>query len=291
SEPEVRHRVFSLVSTRFTRVLDTLVSELPLLRAEIPVTSLARSKAVKNPELNQVPRGTVAQRMWRACHPYADRRVTPMAAVAGAVADELLDCARSVVSANKIWINNGGDIALHLANDEVFDCGIVDDVMSGNLAGTVSLKSRDQIGGIATSGRVTSGQGGRSFSLGIADAVTVLAASAAEADVAATLIANEVDLPGHSAITRQSAQSLNPDSDLGLRPVVTSVDTLSADEIASALSKGEYFALQCLHNGLIAGAVLSLRGQRCMIGRASVEASGYPLTERTTSVSGLVEIA
>ena len=60
-------------------------------------------------------------------------------------------------------------------------------------------------------GIATSGWRGRSFSLGIADAVTVLAATAAEADAAATVIANAVDLPGHPAIdTRAGAASSRP---------------------------------------------------------------------------------
>ena len=66
-------------------------------------------------------------------------------------------------------------------------------------------------------GVATSGWRGRSFSLGIADAVTVLAATAAAADAAATIIANAVDLPGHPAIARRPASELEDDSDLGDR--------------------------------------------------------------------------
>ena len=67
-------------------------------------------------------------------------------------------------------------------------------------------------------GIATSGWRGRSFSLGIADAVTVLADRAAAADAAATIIANAVDLPGHPAIVRVPACELAPDSDLGRAP-------------------------------------------------------------------------
>ena len=62
--------------------------------------------------------------------------------------------------------------------------------------------------------------------------VTVLADTAACADVAATLIANAVDLPGHGAITRAPARTLFPDSDLGAIPVTTDVGALSAAECA-----------------------------------------------------------
>ena len=78
--------------------------------------------------------------------------------------------------------------------------------------------SRDPVRGIATSG-----WRGRSFSLGIADAVTVLAATAAKADAAATIIANAVDLPNHAAITRVPAREIAPDNDLGERLVTRAV--------------------------------------------------------------------
>ena len=74
-----------------------------------------------------------------------------------------------------------------------------------------------------SAGVATSGRHGRSFSLGIADAVTVLARTASQADAAATIIANAVDLPGHPAVRRMPANELQPDSDLGARPVTRDV--------------------------------------------------------------------
>ena len=83
------------------------------------------------------------------------------------------------------------------------------------------IDADDPARGIATSGRH-----GRSFSLGIADAVTVLARTASQADAAATIIANAVDLPGHPAIVRCPANELQPDSDLGARLVTRDVGAL-----------------------------------------------------------------
>ena len=80
---------------------------------------------------------------------------------------------------------------------------------------------------IRSRGIATSGRHGRSFSLGIADAVTVLARTASQADAAATIIANAVDLPGHPAIIRCPANELQPDSDLGARLVTRDVGELS----------------------------------------------------------------
>jgi len=272
----LRRQVFNLAVNHFQQILETLVGELPLLRCELPQTDSSLTTAAQ-------PQGAIARRMWCACAPYSSQRVTPMVAVAGAVADELLESVRSVEGVNKIWINNGGDIALHLREHQTFDCGIIDDVSTGIPVGTITLGAGDGIGGVATSGCAGPGQGGRSFSLGIADSVTVLAASAAAADVAATLIGNAVDLPNHVNVMRQPADSINPDSDLHSRPVVTEVGVLTRNEIDLALSRGEQCARRYLQRGLICGAVLSLRGQRCMIGHVCTALANRGLESTTES--------
>ncbi len=118
-------------------------------------------------------------------------------------------------------MNNGGDIALHLTGAETFRLAVA--APDGTDLGRIAIGAGDPVRGIATSG-----QGGRSLSLGIAEAVTVLARSAAEADVAATLIANAVDLPGHPAIRREKASDVQPDSDLREHLVVTRVGALGS---------------------------------------------------------------
>jgi hypothetical protein len=122
----------------------------------------------------------------------------------------------------------------------------------------------------AVRGIATSGRHGRSFSLGIADAVTVLAATASQADAAATVIANAVDLPGHPAITRQRANELQPDSDLGARLVTRAVGELSPAEIAAALESGAECARQLFDRGLIESAVLRLCGDMLVIGTKDI---------------------
>ena len=109
-----------------------------------------------------------------------------------------------------------------LADGEHFTVGLVDRPDRPGLMQTTMIEADDPARGIATSGRH-----GRSFSLGIADAVTVLARTAAQADAAATIIANAVDLPGHPAILRCPAHDLQPDSDLGARLVTRDVGDLS----------------------------------------------------------------
>jgi len=231
--------------SRFETVLDELVAELDILR-------LATTTSV---------RGAAARRMLAATAAHPDVFVTPMAAVAGAVADEILCALIAGRSLDRAYVNNGGDIALHLAAGEVFDVGMALEDQTAHLAGHLRISSDDPIRGIATSGH-----GGRSLSLGIADSVTVLANSAAAADAAATLIANAVDLPDHPAIGCQPALELDPDSDLGDRFVTTGVGPLSAADIDTALTHGQRAALEMKDLGLIAAASLGLQGQVMIVG-------------------------
>ena len=177
--------------------------------------------------------------------------ITPMAAVAGSVADEVMAAICADADLDKAYVNNGGDIAIHLAPGNEMRAAIAG---TGHaFADRLAIRAADPVRGIATSG-----WRGRSFSLGIADAVTVLAKDAAAADAAATLIANAVDLPGHSAITRQPANELSPDSDLGERLVTTGVGALSPAEVDEALDRGAATAEGYRRRGLIVAAALFL---------------------------------
>ena len=233
---------------RFDGLLEELVAELPLLRqpvrdAECPL------------------QGAIARRMWQAGRQFLPVFVTPMAAVAGAVAEAVLAAMR-VPGINRASVNNGGDIALFLApGAEPWRLGVVVDPQNPASPGTIRIGPRDRCRGVATSGAK-----GRSHSLGIADSVTVLAADAPTADVAATLLGNAVDLPGHPAIRRAPADTLSPDSDLGARLVTVSVGALSAADIARALDVGENMADALLAAGRIEGAVLVLQGQVRLVG-------------------------
>jgi len=233
----------------FAGLLAGLVAELPALRQP----AAGQPAAV---------RGAVARRMVAAVHPHRAVFVTPMAAVAGAVADHVL--AAMVAAAPglaRAWVNDGGDVAFHLTPGTGFELGLVPDPTEPALAGIARIGFADPVRGAATSGR-----GGRSLSLGIADAVTVLAATAAAADAAATLIANAVDLPGHPAIRRGPACGEDPDSDLGDRPVVLAVGPLDAGEIAAALAAGDAAAQRMREAGLIHAAALSLGGAWRVVG-------------------------
>src|SRR6478752_8505490 len=179
--------------------------------------------------------------------------ITPMAAVAGSVAEEILGAMLASARLDRAYVNNGGDIALHLTGSEQFSVGLMDRPDHRGVMQTTYVEAGDPARGIATSGRH-----GRSFSLGIADAVTVLARTASQADAAATIIANAVDLPGHPAIIRCPANELQPDSDLGARLITRDVGPLTESEIEAALRAGVHTAQQLLATGLIEGAALRL---------------------------------
>jgi ApbE superfamily uncharacterized protein (UPF0280 family) len=255
TEIDVR-AAYEAAARRFNGLLDELCDELPMLRqaadpAQCPL------------------QGAVARRMYEAVAPFAaDCFITPMAAVAGAVAEEILGAMVAAARLARAYVNNGGDIALRLAGGEQFNLGLTDRPDRHGLMRTTVIQACDPSRGIATSGRH-----GRSFSLGIADAVTVLARTAAQADAAATIIANAVDLPGHPGIIRIPAQDLQPDSDLGARLVTRDVVGLSRGEIADALEAGAACARELLARGLIDGAALRLCGETAVVAIRGTEMS------------------
>lgn len=256
---------------RFTGLLDELCGELPLLRqAADPATCALQ--------------GVVARRMHAAVAPFAAAHfITPMAAVAGSVAEEILDAIIGAARLERAFVNNGGDIALHLADGEGFSVGLMERPDGSGSMRTISIDAGDPSRGIATSGRH-----GRSFSLGIADAVTVLASTASRADAAATIIANAVDLPGHPAIVRCPAQDLQPDSDLGARLVTRGVGDLSGREIAAALEAGAACARRLLATGLIDGAILRLHGETFVVKPKAVGLAGSRVTATAGAMEGLM---
>jgi ApbE superfamily uncharacterized protein (UPF0280 family) len=207
-------------------------------------------------------KGVVARRMHAAVSPFAAVHfITPMAAVAGSVAEEILGAMLDAAHLERAYVNNGGDIALHLTDGEQFSVGLIDRPDQYGLLRTITIDAADPARGVATSGRH-----GRSFSLGIADAVTVLARTASKADAAATIIANAVDLPGHPRIIRCPANELQPDSDLGPRLVTRDVGPLTENEVAAALRAGAICAQQLFESGLIEGAALRLLGETRVAG-------------------------
>jgi hypothetical protein len=251
---EIEH-AYKTACRRFASILDELCRELGFLRQACCAEA-------------DWPDGSVARRMTAAVMPYASEYfVTPMAAVAGAVAEEILGVMVASSDLSRAYVNNGGDIAFYLNGGETFVVGMVERPDRPSLFGTSMITSSDHVRGIATSG-----WRGRSFSLGIADAVTVLADRAAAADAAATIIANAVDLPRHPLVVRTPACDLAPDSDLGNRLVTQHVGELSPRDVDEALTSGALTAERLMKIGLIRSAALHLQGETRVIGMLAEDA-------------------
>jgi hypothetical protein len=249
----------------FQPLLRRLVDELPALR-QPAVPGLALF-------------GPVARRMLSAVTPYATAFITPMAAVAGAVADHVMAAMTSGRLLSRAYVNNGGDIALHLTPGTSFEIGMISRPESVSRHGKVTVTDDMLVRGVATSG-----WRGRSYSLGIADSVTVLARDAASADAAATMIANAVSID-HPAIRRLPACDLAPDSDLGERLVTVDVGRLGRDDIAMALDAGLAVANHAHACGLIAAACLMTQGEVRLCGQFNNEALP-PVRHRGTERTG-----
>jgi ApbE superfamily uncharacterized protein (UPF0280 family) len=240
---------------RFESVLPELVSELPLLRQ--PIANLQKNSF----------QGEVAGSMWQVTHDMAwaaaDGFVTPMAAVAGSVAQALLPCL-SQDGVDKAYVNNGGDIALYVQEGQSWRLGMVSDMQQALRSDVNSELISDGSfvihHGMPVRGVATSGWRGRSFSLGIADSVTVLAETAAQADVAATLIANAVNVH-HPSVQRQAANSLRDDTDLGDRLVTVDVPRLPPALVEQALQLGLDCALAMQARGQVFAAFVCCQGQ------------------------------
>lgn len=245
-DAEVR-RAYERAERRLSGMLQSLVDNLSLLRSPDVPAGVRVTDATSRQMISAVKR-------------FKGQFVTPMAAVAGAVADTILVAMKKTDGLHKIYVNNGGDIAVHLAPGQHMQIGIVPTLSAATPDTSLCITGDDGVGGIATSG-----WDGHSMSQGIADAVTVIAASGAIADVAATLIANRVNCDDEG-IERRPALDLDPDTDLGERLVTVGVGELSEKVINDALDRGEQFARSLVEQGNIKGALLSLQSHRRTVG-------------------------
>ncbi len=247
-------RAYAQAKNRFEDILAVLVEELALLR-----------QAVCEPR--RQPLGPVARRMMDAVWPHRASFATPMAAVAGAVADEILAALVRGRELRSAYVNNGGDIAIHLAPGETLTLGMVGDAHQPAIDGLAGLRHDMPVRGIATSGWK-----GRSWSFGIADSVTVLARDAASADVAATLIANAVNVD-HPAIERRPASELDDNTDLGARLVTVAVGDIGRASVKAAFESGVAAAEAMRLNGLIWAAALRIKRETQSVGTAAAIAA------------------
>lgn len=199
----------------------------------------------------------VLRQMVAAVKASGDAELTPMAAVAGTVADLTADwlAAKGIP---KVIVNNGGDIAIRLAAGESAAVGVAPGL---GLAHThvLEVAAGDGVGGVATSGL-----GGRSFTKGIATAAVAVAGRAALADACATSIGNATYAP-HPAIRMAPAEEIDPLTDIAGHLVVREVGPLPPGIIQAALTGGWRRAetLRCL--GVIKGAAVFINHWGVMV--------------------------
>jgi uncharacterized protein len=199
--------------------------------------------------------GRLARIMWEATALVGDADLTPMAAVAGTIADATADFLWNV-GLTRVIVNNGGDLALRLDTGETVSVGIRQDVTRQTVSSRVVVTHESHIGGVCTSGL-----GGRSFTRGVASAAIVLAGRSAVADAAATAVANATYIPS-PAVEQRNAETIDPETDLKGVPITTTVGTLSKVEIEQALSQGISRGEELVRRNLIAGACVCAQGRR-----------------------------
>lgn len=222
-------------------VLEDLARFLPVLKM----------KAAQIEEKPTFPK--VVRNMIRACKKMEAHDLTPLAAVAGAASDMVADFLIAK-GGTKIIVDNGGDIAIRLKGDEQARIGIKTEIAARKPDYLLVIDSRMGVGGVATSGL-----GGRSFTKGIASAVTVLSDNASSADAAATVIANATNAE-HPAITRCLPETVYPDTDIAGEWVTESAGELPPEKVSEALRKGLSEAYRLHRKGHIKGAFIAVKG-------------------------------
>ena len=229
-------------------------------------------------QINPVPENALARRMIKSVKAIDAVDLTPMAAVAGTIADAVADWLFKRGS-TKVVVDNGGDIAIRLAAGQTATVGIRPQINSLNISHIARLDDRQSSWGVTTSGL-----GGRSFTRGIASSVTVIATRASMADAAATSIANACFVEDDS-IVQVPAEQMDPNTDLKGVTVTVDVGSLKWDKkigaVKTALRKAETLCRQ----NLIVGAFIAVEDVFMMTKRAEKFIS--PLNEGSPDLSGI----
>jgi uncharacterized protein len=203
------------------------------------------------PQIENLPADVFARRMITSVKAIGDDDLTPMAAVAGTIADAVADWLFEH-AATKVIVDNGGDIAVRLAEGETATVGIRPKINSLDISHVINLDDRRSSWGVTTSGI-----GGRSFTRGIASAVTVIAGNASIADAAATAVANACFVED-SHIAQVPAEQIDPNTDLKGVKVTAKVGMLSHEKKVQAVQAASTKASSLCREQLIIGALIVL---------------------------------
>jgi uncharacterized protein len=207
---------------------------------------ILRQKAFRIRKTGGLPE--VARKMIEAVKMVDEASLTPMAAVAGAVADAVKESYESE-ALDFISINNGGDISIGNTIGRQFRVGL-GDINTGKSTPYILC-----VEGLTNWGIASSGFGGRSFTTGLADIVTVVGRTGAIADAAATFICNNTNTETDH-VKRKIASDIDPLTDIPGELVTVSIGELNKDVIIKALDNGLYKAhnlkkLNVIHESVI----------------------------------------
>ncbi len=202
-------------------------------------------------------REPLALKMAASVAAVGDDDLTPMAAVAGAIADAVADFLVER-GQTRVIVENGGDVAVRVGDGEAVTVGIRPNVGQAAITRVVALGPERASWGVATSG-----VGGRSLTRGVVSAAMVVAADAAGADAAATAVAN-ASLVEDLAVTRGAAETLDPNTDIPGLAVTLAVGPLAEHVRDLALSRAIGRAEELIGKGLAFGAFAALQGKEAM---------------------------
>jgi hypothetical protein len=195
--------------------------------------------------------------MIRSVLAIGDKDLTPMAAVAGTIADAVADFLFNR-GMTRVVVDNGGDVAVRLLGDASVTVGIRQKVDKLEISNVIALDSK-----LPSWGVTTSGLGGRSLTRGVASAATVISESASMADAAATAIANASFVEDEQVLQRL-AEEIDPETDIAGLPVTVKVGPLSEETKAMAVSKAMERAGQLIEKDIILGVYVAVQEKVAM---------------------------
>jgi ApbE superfamily uncharacterized protein (UPF0280 family) len=199
----------------------------------------------------------LALKMIASVQAVADADLTPMAAVAGTIADAVADFLFQR-GMTRVLVDNGGDIAIRSCDGEPVTVGIRPQVDRRSLSHAVVLEPERTAWGVATSGT-----GGRSLTRGVLEAAVVIAADAATADAAATAVANASHILD-GAVIRRPAEAIDPHTDIAGLEVTAGVGALTEEGRRMALDQALGRAEELIGARIILGALVACQGRIAM---------------------------
>lgn len=186
-----------------------------------------------------------------------DHELTPMAAVAGTIADSVADfLIRQGMT--RVIVNNGGDIAIRTTSGTSVRIGIRAEMARNRIVDIITLGDEQRTWGVATSGVE-----GRSLSRGVASAATIIAPTASLADAAATSVANASYVKDDSVI-QQPAETLDPQTDIPGISVTVRAGPFSEQKKDEALAGALKKVHALIDKKVIYGAYIAVDGKTAM---------------------------